>query len=160
MRTLIVYYSRTGTTQRVATTLAQRFNAETVEILCPRYGPGVFRYLRAGYDSVKGHLPPIEVEPVAMEACDLLLLGGPIWTSHPALPLRSFLAEAKKFPRRIALFLTYGGQSDSEVAFDEISAVLPNPPEACIALRAPDVLDGSYISALDAFTSRLLHRPS
>ncbi len=157
MQTVILYYSRSGTTRSVAEALATRLDAELAEIRCPRYRPGALRYLRAGYDSVKGKLPPIEMPPVVMPDLELLVIGGPIWTSHPALPIRSFLAQARQLPPRIALFLTYGGHSDSELAFEEMASSLPKPAEACIAINAADIHEGHHLDALDAYAAKLRH---
>lgn len=160
MQTAILYYSRTGVTRTVAEALATKLDAELMEIRCPRYRPGALRYLRAGYDSVKGNLPQIEMPPLVTKGLGLLVIGGPVWTSHPALPLRSFLAQAGNLPPRIGLFLTYGGHSDSELAFAEMASGLPNPAEACIALTAADIGDGSYLAALEAFAAQLMHPAS
>jgi len=61
LRTLIVYYSRTGTTATIARALANRLDGDTREIRCDRYTGGLLRYLLAGYDSVRGNLPEIEM---------------------------------------------------------------------------------------------------
>ena len=155
MGTLIIFYSRTGTTRSVAIDLANRLDAETLEILCPQYRPGALRYLRAGYDSVRGNLPAIEIPQASLQDYGLLLVGGPVWTSHPALPLRSFLRQATDFPPRIGLFLTYGGHSDSELAFDEMTATLPDRVVARLALNSEDVSSGNYTAALGAFIDTL-----
>lgn len=161
MRTaLIVYYSRTGTTKTLATALADKLNADLAEIRCRRYGRGIFRYLRAGYDSVRGNLPPIDMPQTATQTYDLVLLGAPIWTSHPALPLRAFLAGAPALPARVALFLTYGGHSSPDIAIRETEALLPGPLEACLSLRSPDVEGAGLSSAVDAFAEQLIRQDS
>ena len=153
-KVLIVYYSRTGTTKALAAALAERLNADTVEIRCPRYRPGMFRYLRAGYDSVKGDLPPIDMPRVAARDYDTVLLGAPIWTSHPALPLRAFLAQAPDLPARVGLFLTHGAHSPPETAVKEAEALLPGRIEASLTVREADVRGNTFADALDAFADR------
>ena len=91
VKALIIYYSRTGNTRWLAQALADQLDAEVLELKCDRYRPGPLRYLRAGYDSVKGNIPPIDLPQRNYLAYDLVLLGTPIWTSYPALPLRAFL---------------------------------------------------------------------
>jgi len=122
VKTLIVYYSRTGTTRKLAQALADAFGADISEIRCDRYGPGPFRYLRAGYDSVKANLPPIDMPQTRFLDYDLVLIGGPIWTSYPALPIRALLAGKPELPERVGLFLTYGGHSSPDKAIAEVAA--------------------------------------
>ncbi len=90
MKTLIVYYSRTGTTKTVATALADTLGADLGEIRCGRYRPGIFRYPRAGYDSLKGNLPPIEAPPIDAENCDLAVKSEDIGASRASDALRGF----------------------------------------------------------------------
>ncbi|TQV82236.1 flavodoxin family protein [Denitrobaculum tricleocarpae] len=155
LRVLIIYYSRTGTTKKLAKVLAEMLNADLAEIRCDRYRPGIFRYLRAGYDSVRIKLPPIRFPPMAPHDYDLVLIGGPVWTSYPALPLRSFLAHPPGLPPRIGLFLTYGGHSDPVVAFEAMAASLSQPVAERLAVKAQHVADGSYVTAARAFAEVL-----
>ena len=153
--TLIVYYSRTGTTRRLATALAERLGADMAEIHCPRYRPGMLRYLRAGYDSVKGNLPPIEAPKIEARTYELVLLGAPVWTSHPALPLRAFLAHAPLLPARVGLFLTYGGHSAPDVAIRETEQLVPGGLVASLALNASDVGTAAMDPAIATFAGKL-----
>lgn len=152
---LIVYYSRTGTTRTLAEALAERLNADVVEIRCDRYKGGIFRYLRAGYDSVKGNLPAIEMPETDLMAYDLVLLGGPIWTSYPALPLRAFLAAKPALPARVGLFLTSGGHSPQEKAIAETEPLLNAPLVASLAIQEKDVKEGNFSDAMARFAEEL-----
>ena len=155
MRVSILYYSRTGTTRTLAKALADEFCADIAEIRCPRYDGGSLRYLLAGYDSLTGKLPTIEVPRTTAKDYDLLLLGAPIWTSHPAVPLRAFLAKAPTLPDRIGLFLTYGGHSPPETAISETQDLLPSPIQASLALRESEVRGHGLDDAVRRFAERL-----
>lgn len=158
MRTLVVYYSRTGHARAVAEALGNALDAELAEIRCDRYRGGPWRYLRAGYDSVRGNLPPIEGPTMAPDTHDLVIIGGPVWTAHPALPIRTFLSERPDLPRRIALFLTHGGHSLPERAFAEMQALLPTPAVATLALRDGEIDKGELSTAIEDFTAALGQR--
>lgn len=156
MRTLIVFYSRTGTTKKVATTLSQMMNADLVEIQCKRYGPGFFHYMRAGYDSVRGNMAPIELSPAIQGSYDLAIIGAPIWAGHSAVPVRSFLKGDTDLPGNIGLFVTRMGSSP-EKALQEMEAFLSSPAKAKLALKSKDVAQNKISDALDAFMAKLLH---
>lgn len=155
MKPLILYYSRSGTTAAIANVIGSALGAPSVEIGCPRYRSGWFRYLLAGYDSVKGRLPPIDLPDVSFADHDLLILGAPIWTSYPALPLRSFLAQNRDLPARTALFLTYGGHSAPAKAVEFLADLLPGPLEASIEIPHNDVVEGRYANKVDGFVAQL-----
>lgn len=152
---LILYYSRTGTTEALATALAEKLGGDLARIGCDRYRRGPLRYLRAGWDSVRGNLPPIDVPPVDTGAYALVLLGAPIWTSHPALPLRAYLASAPDLPARVGLFLTYGGHSPPETAIQETQALLPARLAATLAVQASQVHGAGFADTVDGFADTL-----
>ena len=157
-RSLVLFYSRGGTTRALAAVLTDRLGAEQGEIKCPRYDGGWWRYLLAGYDSVRGNLPSIDIPAAVEERCaayDVVLLGGPVWTSHPALPLRSYLAGAPSLPARIGLFLTHGGHSRPEKATAEFAALLPAPPTATLTMTGAELEGHRRSGTIDEFVDRL-----
>ncbi|WP_337660255.1 flavodoxin family protein [Anderseniella sp. Alg231-50] len=158
MRTLIIYYSRTGTTATIASALANRLDADKREIGCDRYTGGLLRYLQAGYDSVRGNLPEIEMAEFAAEQYDLVLIGTPVWTSHPALPVRALLARKPDLPARVAVFLTHGGHSPPQTCIDELAAMLPVPVEASLTFSSAQVSAGKFTDDIDGFASELESR--
>ena len=161
MKTLIVFYSRTGATKALASELAARLNADVAEIFCDQYRPGWLRYLRAGYDSVKGNIPHVEVPRTTYRDYDVVLLGTPVWTSYPSLPMRAFLKSKPELPHRVGLFLTYGGHSPADKAVREIEALLLGPLEASLALNEKFTRAGQTSSeakqAVDKFIESLVH---
>jgi menaquinone-dependent protoporphyrinogen IX oxidase len=158
LRTLIIYYSRTGTTATIARALADRLDSDTREISCDRYTGGIIRYLLAGYDSVRGNLPEIEMAEVAAEQYDLVLIGTPIWTSHPALPIRTFLDRKPELPARVAVFLTHGGHSPAQTCIDELAELLPVPIEAKLTFNSAQVSGGKFADDVSEFASELENR--
>lgn len=154
-KVLIVFYSRSGTTRRLAAALAQRLDAEVAEIRCERYGRGVFGFMRAAYDSLRGNLPPVETSQKVTGDYDIALLGAPVWTSHPAVPLRAFLQSSPDLPARVALFLTYDGHSAPEVAIRETQALLPGTLQASLSLRGEEVRGSGLAELVENFSDRL-----
>lgn len=155
MKTLILYYSRTGSTQAIADALAMALDAKIATIKCPRYSGGWFRYLLAGYDSVKGRLPPIDVPDLTFRDFDSIVLGTPIWTSYPATPMRSFLSSNPKLPDRVSLFLTYGGHSPPQKAEQFVSDLVPVKLGTTLSIAQEAVVDGAYSELVAKFVQEL-----
>lgn len=140
-KTLIIFFSRTGRTRRLAQRLAQLLGADIEELECPRYRLGLFgwwRYLRAGFNSVQGNVPPIKDLQKNPADYDRILLGTPIWTSYPSLPMRAFLRDTPELPASVAAFLTYGGQSEPDKAFDMMAEMLGQPIDHRLAIKTED----------------------
>ena len=158
MKTLILYYSRTGNTGKVAQALQQALGADLCQIDCPRYRPGGLRYLLAGYDSLRGRLPQIDLPDVAIADFDLVLLGAPVWTSYPATPLRALLATTPQFTGQVGLFMTLGGHSEPQKAFDGVAEHLSMPLIATLAVPQSAVEQDGFADQISAFTEKLTDR--
>lgn len=155
MRTLILYYSRTGTTATLAKAIAAKTQSATLAIKCERYRPGALRYLLAGYNSVRGRLPEIDLPIHDFREYDIVVLGSPIWTSYPSLPLRTFLSQKPPLPQRVALFLTCGGHSPPQKAIEFVSEKLPGPLETSLVVREDDIRRGDFSKDVDLFASQI-----
>ncbi len=144
MKILVLYYSRSGRTEKLAQRLAKGLEADLECIECERYEGGIWRYLLAGYDSLSGKLPPIPPLRKNPADYDLVLLGFPIWTSYPAVPIRSYLSSNPSFPEKVGVFITYGGQSKPSLAVSQIVDYLQRPVVESLAIRNKE--EGSDLS--------------
>ena len=154
MKSLVVYYSLSGTTRKVATVLAQHLDAEIEEMRCRRYSPGIWGNIRAGYDSLTGNLPLIEPLLHSLPQFELVVIAGPIWASHPATPVRSFLKQERARLPRVAFVLTHGG-GWGERSLHEMEKIAGRAPIAALAVREQDVKEQRFASALSSFEAKL-----
>lgn len=154
-RTAILYYSRSGTTKKLAEALGEALDAQVIAIGCPRYSGGWLGYVFAAVDSLRGRMPDIDIPAISWSDFDRVVLGSPIWTSYPATPLRSFLQGCPDLPGRVALFLTSGGHSPQEKAVEMVAGLLPKPLEATLALPEAQVKAGTIDAAVARFVAEL-----
>jgi len=138
MRSLVVYYSRTGTTRKIAELAAKDLAADVVEIRASGYGPGWLNYFRAARDSLTGKFPDIAVSGPAPDPYNFVLLAAPVWAGHAAPPIRAYLARNKNKFKRAAFVLTCGGNTPPK-AFEEMSADGAVKPEQTFVLREKEI---------------------
>jgi hypothetical protein len=154
MRMLVVYYSLAGTTRTVAKEVANELSAELEEIRCDRYRPGFIGFARAAFDSATGRLPPIERPQHDVALYDVVVIGGPIWASHPATPVRAYLRhQAGRLPA-VAVLLTHGG-SPPEKALREMAQLAGSAAKATLVVREADVKSATFQPAVAAFAQTL-----
>jgi flavodoxin len=142
-RILVVYYSRTGTTQQVAEALAGELEADIEQIQDVRARSGLFGLIRSGYEATRKILPAIK--PVTRDPSQygLVILGTPVWAGTMSSPMRSYItAHAAQF-NSIALFSTHGGDDEGRT-FQDMVALCGKPPVATLSLKHEAVVQDDY----------------
>ena len=125
MKALVVYYSRTGNTRKVAEAIAAVCGGDLEEVV--EVGPrrmGIVGWLRAGRDAMKKKTVAIEAPRRRPRDYDVVFVGSPVWSWALAPAVRSYLEAADIGSRPIALFCTMGGVGDSG-AFASMRELVP-----------------------------------
>ncbi len=158
MRAVVVYYSRTGWTRRVAEEVASRLGCE-VEAVAPRRSfKGILGYLRAGRTAMKGI--PVELEPLARDlgGYDLVVVGTPVWGGTVSSVIRTVLVQNAARLGRVAFLVTSGGPK-TEKTLRALQDLCGKAPVATLCLRSREVKRGGYGPAVEAFVARLSGTP-
>lgn len=154
MKTLIVFYSRTGTTKKVAENLAQKLGADVEEIADTVDRSGIVGYMKAGRDAMKKKLTVIG--PITKNPADygLVIIGTPNWGRHMAAAIRTYITQQKDKIKKAAFFCLQGG-SGAEKLFLEMEEVLSMKPEATLIILTREVPKSSYSEKMEKFISQL-----
>lgn len=153
MKTLIVFYSRTGTTKIVAEKLAKILHAAIEEVKDKKNRKGPIGYVGAGRDAMKKSLTRIETTKSKAEDYDLVIIGTPIWAWTISTPIRTYLTENKCRFKRLGFFCTMGS-SDPKPIFREMAGIAKKPI-AAMGLTAKHVLKENIEKEVNAFAKKL-----
>ena len=127
-------------------------NAQLAPIEEPRSRRGPLGFLRSAIDAVRGRDAVIR-PPVAEPAdFDLVLIGTPVWASHPSSPARSFARLYGQRIKRAAFFCTLGG-SGAEPALRELGQALGRAPVATLTVTDRELDAGSFDDKLTSFAN-------
>lgn len=138
MKTLVVCFSRSGYTRRVAEQLADTLGADLEAIVESRSRLGPAGYLRSVVEALRRRQPPIAQLHHHPRAYEQVLIGTPVWASHVSSPVRSYLvAHAGDF-RRVGFFCTYGG-SGADKVLAEMAQLIDRAPVATLKLRDHEI---------------------
>jgi menaquinone-dependent protoporphyrinogen IX oxidase len=151
---LVVYYSRTGHTRRIAQELAARCGADLEEIRDPTKRAGVFGFMRCGFEAIREKLAPIAPATTDVGRYDLVVLGTPVWASHVSSPMRSFVKAQAAQLKRIAVFCTQGGNGGPKVVA-QIAALCGKDAVATLVLNEADIEKTRYAAQLDGFAAAI-----
>ena len=109
-KTLVLYYSQTGTTRQVADEIKTQLGADIdsivpVESYGYDYDATIERWRKEREDSVKVAIKPLTRN---VNDYDTIFLGFPIWGGTYASPVASWLADNKLEGKSIITFATFG----------------------------------------------------
>jgi flavodoxin len=112
---LVVYYSRTGMTRKMAEAVAQQYGCDIEAIHEPASRDGALNYFRSGYEAITRKTP--EIERTVRNPADyaLTILGTPVWAGNISSPMRSYILRNKDRFNQVAAFCTMGGSGGDKV---------------------------------------------
>jgi len=123
MKTLVVFYSRTGNTKKLAEFIAKELKADVDEICDEKdRRRKIVGWCIAGKDAMKKNLTKIKYKKNPREY-DLVVLGTPIWVGTMTPAIRTYLKENKL--KKVGFFCTCG--SDSGKCFSEMQNLSKKP---------------------------------
>jgi flavodoxin len=125
MKTLVVYYSRTGKTRFVAEKVIAELKADIEKIVDLKNRSGRFGFLKAGYDATRGNETEIAETQKSPSEYDLIVIGTPVWNSRPASAIRTYLKKNDLAGKKVAVFCTNEGMGE-EKAVERTKALISN----------------------------------
>lgn len=153
-RILIAFFSMGGHTRRLAEEIRSATDADIEEIIEQRPRHGAWGMLRALWDASLRRKPGVLATRHNPADYDLLVLGGPIWASHLAAPVRTFAEQYGSRARRVAFFCTEGKQG-AENAFADLEKLCQRKPTATLAVDTQHLAAADHRSDLGRFVACL-----
>ena len=152
MKTLVVYYSRTGTTKKVAQDISKILKCDKEEIQDIKSRKGVIGYLISGREAMTKKLAEIKETKKDPSKYDLVIIGTPVWAYNMSSPVRTYITK-NKF-KKIAFFCTMGGSGDKPT-FKKMEELCNKKPKATLTLKTKEVMDNKHIEKLKEFLKSL-----
>ena len=117
---LVLFYSWSGTTRRVAKSIAAKAGADLVELQPTVPYPDNYNttVTQAKKEIQNKYDPPLKPVSIDLNDYDVIYLGTPNWWSSIAPPVVSFLHKVMPADKTIAPFCTHGGGGEGHIARD------------------------------------------
>ena len=122
MRTLVVYYSRTGTTRKVAESISHELGSDMEEITENRGRSGIFGFLRSGMEAYTRRIPKINKATHDPTQYDLVLIGSPVWSYNMSSPVRAYIVQNRQGFKAVGFFVTSSNSDVSPKVFSELES--------------------------------------
>ena len=106
MKTLVVYFSADGNTERAALALAPQLKAELVKLEPVKPYPGFIlaRFPRCAIEGIFGQ--PRSYKPLSVQVVDFdrIVIGTPTWMGRMAGPVRKFISDNQFKGKQLGFF--------------------------------------------------------
>ena len=126
MKSLVVYYSRTNITKKLAEEIASKTDADIEEVKSKVSYDGKLGYARGIKDGATGKIVELEAQKYNPEDYDVVYVGAPVWASKAANPIISYLSQNEGKFSNVKFFLTAGSSGfDSSFKQMEENSIKP-----------------------------------
>ena len=155
---LVVYYSVTGNTARVARDLAARLNADIEIIHDKARGTGVLGRLSTTLDAWRQAPAKIGALRRNPEDYAITVVGTPVWNGQITPAARAYLNQTARRTQSVAFFITSSDTDISQMA-RSLEAAAGRTAVAAEGFTAADLADAAtYETMLADFAYRIAHR--
>jgi flavodoxin len=123
MKTLVVYYTRTGNSKFAAETIAAELGADVEEVIDLKKRKGKLAYMSCGRDAMSEKETEIVATKRNPAEYDLIVIAQPVWAWSPTPAIRTYIKMNDLSGKKVALF--FGG-SNLRQAIEKTKALMPN----------------------------------
>jgi menaquinone-dependent protoporphyrinogen IX oxidase len=113
MKALVIYYSRSSITKKIAQTISEKNNADIEEIVDTQQRGGIIGFIKSGFQAVYDKLTKIEDIKSNLDDYDLVILGTPVWAGKPSTPATTFIKKYHTKIKNLAVFITHANSNNS-----------------------------------------------
>lgn len=106
MKTLIVYYSRTGNTKTACEVLQKELGCDIIEIKDLKSREGGWGFFTAALGSMFNTHTRIDPEHIDLAPYGAVIIGSPVWAGRPAAAIRTFIAQNSFGDKKVVMFTT------------------------------------------------------
>ncbi len=149
MKSLVVYYSRSNITKKLAENIANKLNADIEQVIPKVNYQGKIGYARGGKDAITEKIVELDALKFNPADYDVVYLGAPVWASKAANPIISYMKQNEGKFNDVKFFMT-AGSSGFESSFEQMEKYSKKPLKT-LALTTKEVKKDLFEDKLDSF---------
>jgi menaquinone-dependent protoporphyrinogen IX oxidase len=154
MKSLVVYYSRTGNTKKVAEEIARVLQCDIEELHDQQKRKGLMGYLRSGREAITKQNIIVQELQNQPKNYDAVIIGTPIWAWTMSTPIRAFLEQYKADFTKVAFFCT-SDSTPGEKTFSYMKEVCGKQPLNTLSITKKDLTANTYQEQIQQFIHTL-----
>jgi len=154
MKCLLVFYSRTGNTKKIAESISTEMNCEYEEIIDTKKRKGfIIGFVKSGFAATREKLTVIKETQKDPNLYDVVILGTPIWNKRMTPAIRTYITENKNRFKSVAFFCTLGGKGGPET-FESMTELCEKTPVSTLAITKKEIKNEIHRDDIKNFSRR------
>lgn len=126
MKSIIIYYSYSGNTRKVAGILSEllkeKGEVNLIELIALDETNSFLGQCRRAFSHTKANIQPTTVD---LSGYDLICIGTPVWAFGPAPAMNTYLDNCKNLGgKEVILFTTYGSGTGNDRCLNHMQKIL------------------------------------
>lgn len=155
MKTLVVFYSRTGNNKKIADLIKEKIGGDIEEIIDLKNRKGLIGWIRSGMDASLKRETKIKDIVNDPENYDMIIVGTPVWAGSITPALRTYLNRNKDKIKDYALFSVSGFGEKNRKISDVIKSILKKKPKAVLFISDKELKKKLYSNKLNDFIKNI-----
>ena len=156
MKVLVVYYTRKGTTKKVAELISHKLKCECEEIIDKKERKKfIIGFLTSGRDATREFLADIKNIQHNPNLYDLIILGTPIWNKRMTPAIRAYISENKTKFNNLCFFCTHLKRIGMGITFEQMAKLSEVTPILNLEITKYDIKKGYHLEKIDKFVLEL-----
>ena len=125
MKAAVIYYSKAGTTKKIAEKIAAAFNAD-LHFVEPEkaYGSYISAVIRVAGEKIRKKDPALKSKVADFSSYDTVFIGFPVWYSTMPNHLQEYVSKADLAGKRVIPFAT-AGANGKESSLETVKKLCP-----------------------------------
>lgn len=148
MKTLIIYYSNSGTTEVVSKTLAYHLNADLVKIHDMKNRNGLANRFLSSINAFRETKTDIKPKNIDLSEYDVIYIGTPTWNGNPTPAILTIIDRCDLKGKDVVLFATMNSNR-GETNIERL--------ERKVKIRGGRVIESFVVKTKGKDTNDLIH---
>lgn len=155
MKTLVVFYSRTGNNKKIADLIKEKIGGDIEEIIDLKNRKGLIGWIRSGMDASLKRETKIKDMVSDPENYDMIIVGTPVWAGSITPALLTYLNRNKDKIKDYALFSVSGFGEKNRKISAVIKSILKKEPKAVLFISDKELKKKLYSNQLNDFIKNI-----
>ncbi len=156
MKSLVIYYTRDGHTEKSARVIAKEIKADVLKIEEEADRKGLMGYLKAGWDAIKEKEVTLVDSKEDISGYDVILFGAPIWGWKPAPAIITHIDTLDLSKKKIVNFVMMGSSCGKslDIMMDHVKKSGGNVIDS-ISIKTNRVKESDYLHEARMFAAKV-----